>query len=157
MRIAIVNDVVMAVEAMRRVVTGARGHQLAWIARDGADSVRIEVHRTLTPVLRELKQGGYRLVGLEQTTGSTSLHSYRFERKTALVIGNERLGKVGDSAYGWCFIEPDDNETPSPRPSVAIESNPQAAVGGNQDIEVACQGKDGVRAFSLCGQRIAPH
>ena len=39
MRIAIVNDVVMAVEAMRRVVTGARGHQLAWIARDGAEAV----------------------------------------------------------------------------------------------------------------------
>ena len=43
-------------------------------------------------VLRELKQAGYHLVGLEQATGSTSLHSYRFERKSALVIGNERLG-----------------------------------------------------------------
>jgi tRNA G18 (ribose-2'-O)-methylase SpoU len=62
------------------------------IARDGAQTVQIEVHRTLPPVLRELRESGYRLVGLEQTSGSQNLHSYRFERKTALVIGNERLG-----------------------------------------------------------------
>src|SRR5438309_9672044 len=47
------------------------------IARDGADTVQIELHRTLPPVLKELKQAGYRLVGLEQTTGSKNLHSYR--------------------------------------------------------------------------------
>lgn len=62
------------------------------IARDGAEQVQVVVHRTLPPVLKELKAEGYVLVGLEQTTGSVSLHEYRFERKTALVIGNERLG-----------------------------------------------------------------
>ena|SRR5437879_6300949 len=62
------------------------------VARDGADQVRIEVHRTLLPVLRELKADAYVLVGLEQTTNSVSLHEHRFERRTALVIGNERLG-----------------------------------------------------------------
>ena len=62
------------------------------IARDGADQVQIEVHRTLPPVLKELKADGYTLVGLEQTTNSVSLHDYRFPRRTALVIGNERLG-----------------------------------------------------------------
>src|SRR5258708_27417750 len=39
MRIAIVNDVVMAVEAVRRGGDGAAEHQLAWIARDGAEAV----------------------------------------------------------------------------------------------------------------------
>src|SRR5712671_5206915 len=39
MRIAIVNDVFMAVEAMRRVVIGGRQHQVAWIARDGAEAL----------------------------------------------------------------------------------------------------------------------
>src|SRR5687768_8461534 len=39
MRIAIVNDMFMAVEAMRRVLTSADGHQIAWIARDGAEAV----------------------------------------------------------------------------------------------------------------------
>src|SRR6478736_5574557 len=62
------------------------------IARDGADQVTIEPHRTLPPVLKELKAQGYILVGLEQTTNSTSLHDFRFPRRTALVIGNERLG-----------------------------------------------------------------
>jgi len=62
------------------------------IARDGADQVQIDVHRTLPPVLKELKAAGFRLVGLEQTTNSVNLHGYRFERRTGLVIGNERLG-----------------------------------------------------------------
>lgn len=62
------------------------------IARDGADTVRVEVHRTLPPVLKELKQQGYPLVGLEQTTNSESLHQYTFPRRMALVIGNERTG-----------------------------------------------------------------
>src|SRR2546425_4903814 len=39
MRIAIVNDVLLAVEALRRVVASARSHQLAWIARDGLEAV----------------------------------------------------------------------------------------------------------------------
>jgi two-component system, chemotaxis family, response regulator WspF len=39
MRIAIVNDMVIAVEAMRRVLLNARGHELAWVARDGAEAV----------------------------------------------------------------------------------------------------------------------
>lgn len=62
------------------------------IARDGADAIEIEVHRTLPPVLAKLRGEGYRLVGLEQTTDSQNLHEYRFERRTALVIGNERTG-----------------------------------------------------------------
>jgi tRNA G18 (ribose-2'-O)-methylase SpoU len=62
------------------------------IARDGADQVDIEVHRTLPPVLKHLKQEGFTLVGLEQTTGSKNIHEYLFPRKTALVLGNERLG-----------------------------------------------------------------
>ena len=39
MRIAIVNDSIMAVEALRRVLAGAPEHQLAWAARDGAEAV----------------------------------------------------------------------------------------------------------------------
>src|SRR5262245_33561691 len=40
------------------------------IARDGADTVELEIHRTLPPVLVQLKSDGYQLVGLEQTTGA---------------------------------------------------------------------------------------
>ena len=66
------------------------------IARDGADEISIEVHRTLPPVLEKLRRESYRLVGLEQTTDSQDMHQYRFERKTALVVGNERTGLTPD-------------------------------------------------------------
>ncbi|MCA9070098.1 MAG: RNA methyltransferase [Planctomycetaceae bacterium] len=62
------------------------------IARDAVDHIEISIHRSLPPVLKELRQTGHRLVGLEQTTHSMNLPDYAFERKTALVIGNERLG-----------------------------------------------------------------
>jgi two-component system response regulator WspF len=39
MRIAIVNDMFIAVEALRRVLTTASAHQVAWIARDGVEAV----------------------------------------------------------------------------------------------------------------------
>jgi len=66
------------------------------IARDGADTIAIEVHRTLPPVLETLRDEGFRLVGLEQTTNSQDLHHYEFVRRTALVIGNERTGLTAD-------------------------------------------------------------
>lgn len=40
MRIAIVNDMPMAVEALRRALAFEPAHQLAWVARDGAEAVR---------------------------------------------------------------------------------------------------------------------
>ena len=66
------------------------------IARDGADTVRIETRRTLPPVLESLQSEGFRLVGLEQTTNAQNLHEYQFVRRTALVIGNERTGLTDD-------------------------------------------------------------
>lgn len=66
------------------------------IARDGADAVVVEVHRSLPPVLKKLKADGYRLVGLEQTTNSESLHTFRFEPRTVLVAGHERQGLTDD-------------------------------------------------------------
>jgi len=66
------------------------------IARDGAETINIESHRTIPPVLVELKKSGYRLVGLEQTTDSSDLHHYQFERNTALIVGNERTGLTAE-------------------------------------------------------------
>ena len=62
------------------------------IARDASEHLTFEVHRSLMPVLRELKQQGLPLVGLEQTTDSQSLYAFEFPRNTVLVIGNERTG-----------------------------------------------------------------
>lgn len=66
------------------------------IARDAADTLEIESHRTLEPVLKKLRDEGFRLVGLEQTSHSQDLHRYKFARQTALVIGNERTGLTDD-------------------------------------------------------------
>lgn len=83
---------------VRQMICCGAARIISKIARDSVDdetgpaAVEVRVHRTLLPPLRELKQSGYRLVGLEQTTGSTSLFDYRFERRSVLVVGNERLG-----------------------------------------------------------------
>jgi tRNA G18 (ribose-2'-O)-methylase SpoU len=53
-------------------------------------------HRTLPPILQKLREDGFRLVGLEQTTNSQNLHDYKFSRRTALVVGNERSGLTDD-------------------------------------------------------------
>jgi tRNA G18 (ribose-2'-O)-methylase SpoU len=75
-----------------RVIACGNARAIDKIARDGADTVQLQVHRTLPPVLRELKSQGYRLVGLEQTTNSESIYEFRFPQKMVLVIGNERNG-----------------------------------------------------------------
>ena len=77
---------------LTRLISIGRAKLDPKIARDAAQTVSVETHRTLPPVLDELRAAGYRLVGLEQTTASQDLHHYEFARRTALVIGNERLG-----------------------------------------------------------------
>jgi tRNA G18 (ribose-2'-O)-methylase SpoU len=77
---------------MERVICCGQGKVIDKIARDGADTVQLEIHRTLPPVLKQLKADGYQLVGLEQTSGSERLYDFQFERRTALIVGNERHG-----------------------------------------------------------------
>jgi tRNA G18 (ribose-2'-O)-methylase SpoU len=62
------------------------------IARDANEVIQIEVHRTLAPVLKKLREEGYQLVGLEQTSNSKWLYEFPFRRRTVLMVGNERLG-----------------------------------------------------------------
>lgn len=64
----------------------------ARIAREGARTVQLEVHRSLGPVLNRLRTEGYQLVGLEQAKRSESLFEFEFVVKSALIVGNERLG-----------------------------------------------------------------
>ncbi|MEX0643007.1 MAG: RNA methyltransferase [Pirellulales bacterium] len=81
---------------VERIICAGQAKLDRSIARDGADTVRIETHRTLPPVLKTLREVGFRLVGLEQTTNAQSLHTYQFVRRSALVIGNERTGLTDD-------------------------------------------------------------
>ena len=66
------------------------------IARDGLTEVKLTVRRSLAPILKNYRELGYRIVGLEQTTNSQNIHDYRFQARTLLVIGNERLGISDD-------------------------------------------------------------
>lgn len=81
---------------VRKIIATGQAKIDKTVARDGADEIEISMHRTLPPVLKELKQHGYTLVGLEQTTNSTLLSQYAFPRRTALVVGNERQGLTDD-------------------------------------------------------------
>src|SRR5262245_44057098 len=83
-----------------RVICCGRAKVSGKIARDGADTVQLEIHRTLPPVLKGLKSDGYQLVGLEQTTSAESLYGFRFDRRTALIVGNERLGLTDEELAG---------------------------------------------------------
>jgi len=58
MRIAIVNDVLLAVEAMRRVLAGSGQHEIAWTAVDGAQAVRNCCRNTPDLVLMDLLMPG---------------------------------------------------------------------------------------------------
>ncbi len=79
----------------RVIACGAAGID-ARIARDGAEQVALEIRRSLPPVLDRLKEEGWQLVGLEQTSGSERLFDFRFVPRTVLVVGNERLGLEDD-------------------------------------------------------------
>jgi tRNA G18 (ribose-2'-O)-methylase SpoU len=75
-----------------RLVACGHGRIDPKIARDALQQVEVQRRRSLPPVLKELRDEGYRLVGLEQTSNSCNLYHYAFARRTALVIGHERSG-----------------------------------------------------------------
>lgn len=64
----------------------------ATVARDSAETIHFERRNSLPAALKRLRNDGYQLVGLEQTTNSTRLYDFKFVRRTVLVIGNERKG-----------------------------------------------------------------
>jgi len=65
MRIAIVNDTTIAVEALRRVLLAVPDYQIAWIARDGAEAVAKCARDTPDLILMDLMMPG--MDGVEVT------------------------------------------------------------------------------------------
>jgi tRNA G18 (ribose-2'-O)-methylase SpoU len=77
---------------VRRIICCGNAKVVGKIARDACQVIEIEVHRTLPPVLKTLRDEGYQLTGLEQTSKSKVIYDFPFQRKTVLVVGNERSG-----------------------------------------------------------------
>ena len=77
---------------VKKIISAGQARLDPKIARDGAGEVVIERRRSLAPVIKRLRDDGFRIVGLEQADKSVSLFDYRFLRPTALVIGHERHG-----------------------------------------------------------------
>lgn len=77
---------------VQRMICCGNAKVIGKIARDAADALHIEVHRTLPPVLQKLRQEGFEIVGLEQATNAKSIFEFSFARRSVLVVGNERLG-----------------------------------------------------------------
>ena len=76
------------------------------ITRDATTCVEIESRGAMVPVLKRLKDSNYQIVGLEQTTHSVSLFDFQFPKKTALLLGHERLGIPAEQlAYVDSVIE----------------------------------------------------
>ncbi len=81
---------------VRRMICCGNAKVIAKIARDAADVLQIETHRTLPPVLLQLRADGFQIIGLEQTSDATRLWEFQFSRRTVLVVGNERSGIESD-------------------------------------------------------------
>ncbi|MCA9212245.1 MAG: hypothetical protein KDB27_04200 [Planctomycetales bacterium] len=78
---------------VRRVIVAGDQRIDAKIARDSLDFVTIERRRSLIPVLKKIKASReFTLIGLEQTTNSTSICHYHFPDRSMLVLGHERDG-----------------------------------------------------------------
>ena len=65
MRIAIINDSPMAVEVMRRTISASESHEVAWLARDGAQGIEACARDTPDLILMDLVMPG--IDGVEAT------------------------------------------------------------------------------------------
>lgn len=77
---------------IRRLICCGNAKILSEIARETGDTLQIEFHRTLLPILKKLKAEGFPLIGLEQSANSKCIFDFAFPRRGVLVVGNERLG-----------------------------------------------------------------
>lgn len=86
MRVAVVNDSKMAAESLRRVVADSRRHQVAWIAEDGAEAVRLCGQDRPDIILMDLIMPG--MDGVEATRQIMAKTPCAIVVVTASVAGN---------------------------------------------------------------------
>ena len=116
MRIAIVNDVPLAVEALRRVVTSVPGYEIAWIAADGEEAVRQCAADVPDLILMDLMMP--KVDGAEATRRIMQQSPSAILVVTATVEGH--AGKVFE-AMGWGALDAVDT------PILGLSGDPSGA------------------------------
>jgi two-component system response regulator WspF len=109
MKIGIVNDVPMALEALRRVVLSVPDNQVAWMARDGAEAIAMVRKDVPDVVLMDLIMPV--LDGVEATRRIMAEHPCAILVVTATVTG--RMSKVYE-AMGYGALDAVDTPVLSP-------------------------------------------
>ncbi|MCK5761047.1 MAG: hypothetical protein KAH33_07115 [Candidatus Delongbacteria bacterium] len=61
-------------------------------AKDTEKNVKFSFAEDISEVIKELKDLGYIIIGAETGEGSISLSEHNFQRKTAVIFGNEEIG-----------------------------------------------------------------
>lgn len=89
MRIAIVNDLALARDALRRVVLSRPGYQVAWVAEDGDQAVRLARQDRPDVILMDLIMPG--MDGVEATRQIMEVAPCDILVVTATVAGNHAL------------------------------------------------------------------
>ncbi|MCE9562060.1 MAG: chemotaxis-specific protein-glutamate methyltransferase CheB [Planctomycetes bacterium] len=89
MRIAIVNDLSIAREVLRRLVLSVSGHTIAWVAKDGDEAVKLATADTPDVILMDLIMP--RLNGVEATRQIMKVAPCPILVVTATVSGNYDL------------------------------------------------------------------
>jgi two-component system response regulator WspF len=116
MRIAIVNDVPLAVEALRRVVSSMPGYEIAWIAEDGEAAVRHCASDVPDLILMDLMMP--RMDGAEATRLIMQKSPCAILVVTATVEGH--ASKVFE-AMGWGALDAVDT------PALGLSGDPSGA------------------------------
>ena len=114
MRIGIVNDSLMAREALRRAVVSAPEHQIAWLACDGGEAIQKAVADTPDVILMDLIMPG--IDGVEATRQIMRQAACPILVVTATVSGH--LGRVYE-AMGLGALDAVDTPSLGPTDSMA--------------------------------------
>lgn len=71
---------------------GRKRKDLAKVSLGAEESVLWRYEKEIIPVLKELKDEGYRIISLEQDPRSVPIEEMNVSQKTALIVGNEVSG-----------------------------------------------------------------
>ena len=77
---------------LNRMLVSGTGKVDAKVSRGAEAQLEIRTCQTLHHRLKKLKASGFKVVGLEQTTGSINLASFLFPRQCVLLLGTEKKG-----------------------------------------------------------------